>query len=52
MGGGQGRGRGGREAEGGGEGRKGWVGGPLCEILNTPLFILDDVKLAEPQKQF
>jgi len=47
MGGGQGRGRGGRE-----EGRKGWVGGPLCEILNTPLFILDDVKLAEPQKQF
>ena len=23
--------------KGGREGREGWVGGPLCEILNTPL---------------
>jgi len=30
MGGGQG-------AREGGRGREGWVGAPLCEILNTPL---------------
>ena len=26
-----------RKERGGGRSREGWVGGPLCEILNTPL---------------
>ena len=30
-------GQGGREGGGRREGREGWVGAPLCEILNTPL---------------
>jgi len=29
---------------GGREGRKGWVGGPLCEILNTPLYSIQGLK--------
>ena len=44
--GGEGKGRDGRWVggeggdEGGGGRREGWVGGPLCEIQNTPLIFL------------